>query len=501
MDILRTPAIELANSIRNKTISSVEVTRAFLDRIANVDDSIKSFINVDHRAALDQAARADQSIANGTSTSILTGVPIAIKDNLCTTDGVTSCASKILANYRAPYESTVVGELRSAGMVIVGKTNMDEFAMGSSTENSAVGPTKNPWDHSRAPGGSSGGSAACIASQEVPLSLGSDTGGSIRQPASLCGICGLKPTYGRVSRFGLVAFASSLDQIGPFANDCLDLAALLQVIAGHDPKDSTSVPAEVPNYVAEAQSPMKKIRVGVMTKLLESKGIDDSTRTNVKQAIEVFRDNGAEIIDIELPHAKFGIATYYIIASSEASSNLSRYSGVHYGFRSTEPSRDALRSGDELVDMICDSRSQGFGAEVKRRIMLGTYTLSAGYYDAYYLKALKVRRLIRNDFDKAFDKVDVILGPTTPSTAFKIGAKTSDPIAMYLEDLFTVGANLAGIPALSLPSGFANDGLPTAIQLQASVMQEAKLLQAGHWYQKWSGYQPAWPSTKSTIPS
>lgn len=493
MGILEQTALQIARQIREKAISSVDVTKAFLDRINSTDKNIQSFISVDADAAMQQAKQADEGIRNGTMHSPLAGVPIAIKDNLCTREGITSCASKILSNYRAPYESTVTDKLRHAGMVIVGKTNMDEFAMGSSTENSSVTVTKNPWDLTRAPGGSSGGSAACVASQQVPLSLGSDTGGSIRQPASLCGICGLKPTYGRVSRYGLVAFASSLDQIGPFANDCLDLAALLQVIAGFDQQDSTSIPEDVPDYLSTITVQPTHLRVGVMPSLMESEGLDAHTLANVQRAIAVFRENGAEIVEIDLPHAKYGIPTYYIIASSEASSNLSRYSGVHYGYRSDVKGASA-RSGDALIEMMCDSRSQGFGAEVKRRIMLGTYTLSAGYYDAYYAKALKVRRLIRQDFDNAFQKVDVILGPTTPSTAFKIGDKTDDPIAMYLEDLFTVGANLAGIPAVSLPSGVDGSGLPTAIQLQAPVLKEAKLLQAGHWFQRWSDYSPKWPA-------
>jgi aspartyl-tRNA(Asn)/glutamyl-tRNA(Gln) amidotransferase subunit A len=494
MGILEQSALQIARQIREQTVSSVEVTNAFLNRISATNERLQSFISVDAESALQQARQADEAVRNRTAHSPLAGVPIAIKDNLCTREGITSCASKILANYRAPYESTVTDKLRQAGMVIVGKTNMDEFAMGSSTENSSVAVTKNPWDVERAPGGSSGGSAACVASQQVPLSLGSDTGGSIRQPASLCGICGLKPTYGRVSRYGLVAFASSLDQVGPFANDCLDLAAILQVISGFDPQDSTSIPEDVPDYLAKITTEPARMRVGIIPRLLESQGIDAHTRANVQRAVAIFRDNGAEIVEIDLPYAKYGIATYYIIASSEASSNLSRYSGVHYGYRSEAKGKGSSRSGDALIEMMCDSRSEGFGAEVKRRIMLGTYTLSAGYYDAYYAKALKVRRLIRQDFDKAFEKVDVILGPTTPSTAFKIGEKTADPIAMYLEDLFTVGANLAGIPAVSLPSGVDSSGMPTAIQLQAPVLQEAKLLQAGHWYQRWSSYTPKWPT-------
>ncbi len=493
MQIINLSALELARLIREKTVSSREVTTAFLDRIHSTDGEVQAFLGVDADRSLQQAEAADKAIAAGNSHSVLAGVPIAIKDNLCTVVGTTSCASKILESYTAPYSAAVVERIKAAGMVIVGKTNMDEFAMGSSTENSAFATTKNPWDLERAPGGSSGGAAACIAAQQSPLSLGSDTGGSIRQPASLCGVCGLKPTYGRVSRYGLVAFASSLDQIGPFANDCSDLAALLQVIAGHDPRDSTSIPQDSTDYLSQVKKPMEKLRVGIVPEFMESDGVAPDTRANLQKALDVFKSNGAEIVEVELPHAKYGIPTYYIIACSEASSNLSRYSGVHYGYRHPA-ARGKSSDGDALIDMICDSRSHGFGAEVKRRIMLGTYALSAGYYDAYYLKALKLRRLIRNEYDEAFKKVDVLLGPTTPSEAFKIGDKSSDPIAMYLEDLFTVGANLAGIPAVSIPSGFSASGLPTAIQLQAPVLEEARLLQCGNWYQTWVDYQPVWPT-------
>ncbi len=491
MDLINQTALQTARLIREKSATSREVTQAYLDRIQLTDAAIGSFVNVDAESALAIADSVDQQILRGQTLSPLAGVPIALKDNLCTTSGVTSCASKILSNFRSPYDATVVTKLRDASLVVVGKTNMDEFAMGSSTENSSFFTTKNPWNFEMAPGGSSGGSAACVAAQQAPLSLGSDTGGSIRQPASLCGICGFKPTYGRVSRYGLVAFASSLDQIGPFANNCEDLAALLQIIAGHDARDSTSIPSSVPNFSSEIQEPIKDLRIGILPELINSDNIESSTRENLLAAIDVFKANGAKIIEVALPYAKYGIPTYYVIACSEASSNLSRYSGVHYGYRSTD--RSNRDSADALVDMICNSRSEGFGAEVKRRIMLGTYALSAGYYDAYYLKALQLRRLIGNDFATAFNSVDIILGPTTPSVAFKLGAKSTDPISLYLEDLFTVGANLAGLPALSIPSGFTKDGLPTAIQMQGAAMQDSLVLQCGHWFQKWIGYQPTWP--------
>ena len=485
MEILQQSAAELGAAIARRQLSSREVTQAFLDRIAATDDSVRSFVRVDAPGALRQAEEVDRRLAAGELFgSPLAGVPIAIKDNLCTAQGVTSCASRMLEHFRAPYDATAVALLRRAGMVVLGKTNMDEFAMGSSTENSSLGLTRNPWASDRAPGGSSGGSAACVAAAQTPLSLGSDTGGSIRQPASLCGVCGLKPTYGRVSRYGLVAFASSLDQIGPMAGRCEDLAAALQAIAGHDPRDSTSIPQPTEDYVAAIQRPPERLRVGVLQDLLEGNGIGEATRANVEAAVDLLKANGAEIVPVRLPHARYGIPTYYIIASSEASSNLSRYSGAHYGYRAATAGRGG---GEPVTDMMCRTRSEGFGAEVKRRIMLGTYTLSAGYYDAYYLKALKVRRLIRGDYDAAFQKVDVLLGPTTPGTAFPLGSKSGDPIAMYLEDLFTVGANLAGIPALSVPSGFDATGLPTAIQLQAPVLAEARLLQCGHWYERWSG--------------
>lgn len=490
MPPFQSTALQLGVSIATGQTSSREVVRETLDRIAKIDPRICSFLSVAEEEALLAAEAVDRRLAAGEKLGPLAGVPIAIKDNICTSQQLTTCSSRMLSDYRPPYDASVVRRLTDAGCIIVGKTNMDEFAMGSSTENSAVAITRNPWDLSRAPGGSSGGAAACVAAGLVPISLGSDTGGSIRQPASLCGVCGLKPTYGRVSRYGLIAFASSLDQIGPLAMNCEDLAAVLQIIGGHDPLDSTSIDAANEDYLTPLATLPPSLRVGVVESLLDSDAIDTETAAAVRSAMEVFRSHGATIVPIEMPHARYGIPTYYIVASSEASSNLSRYSGAHFGYRSEDL---AGIEGDAATAMIVRSRSEGFGAEVKRRIMLGTYTLSAGYYDAYYNRALKTRRLIRQDYDEAFQKVDILLGPTTTGPAFALGEKTTDPVQMYLEDLFTVGANLAGIPALSLPVGRSRDDLPLAIQLQAGVLQESLLLQCGHWFERWSGYTPAWP--------
>ncbi len=405
----------------------------------------------------------------------LAGVPIAIKDNICVRGMQTSCGSRILGPYQPPYNATAVDRLLQAGAIVIGKTNCDEFAMGSSNENSAFGPVKNPWDTSRVPGGSSGGSAAAVAAGIVPAALGSDTGGSVRQPASLCGVIGLKPTYGRVSRYGLVAFGSSLDQIGVFARNASDAAVVLQTIAGRDSHDATTADVPVPDYAAEMASAMKGTRIGVSQALL-GEGLDDEVRAAIEKAIDAYKGLGAEIVDIDLPHAKYAIAVYYIIATAEASSNLARYDGVRYGFRAEEA--PALR------DMYRRTRDEGFGAEVKRRVMLGTYVLSAGYYDAYYLKAQKVRMLLRQDFAKAFEKCDVILTPTSPTPAFKFGEKVDDPLAMYLNDIYTVTANLAGVPGVSVPCGLSSEGLPLGMQLLGPNWSEATLLRLTHAYQE-----------------
>jgi aspartyl-tRNA(Asn)/glutamyl-tRNA(Gln) amidotransferase subunit A len=469
------------------SISSRELTKSYLDRIDRGNPKTNAYVLVDPQRALDQATQADKRRAAGDASPLL-GVPFATKDIVCTQGMTTTCGSASLQSFVPPYDAHVIEKLHAAGMVLLGKTNMDEFAMGGSTETSIFGSTRNPWDTARTAGGSSGGSAAAVAAHLAPLAIGSDTGGSIRQPASFCGICGLKPTYGRVSRFGLIAFASSLDQLGPMANTVEDLAIFLQAFAGWDRRDSTSVNAEVPDFSVSLCKPTKPPRVGVVRAQLDHQGLPDDVRRSVESAIEVFRSAGSTIIDIDLPHADYSIPAYYIIAPSEASSNLSRYDGAHYGARSSRSV--SAKSESPLIEMYCNSRSEGFGAEVKRRIMLGTYALSAGYYDAYYLKALKVRRLIRQDYDRAFEKVDVLVGPTTPGPAFRLGEKLDDPIQMYLEDLFTVGANLAGIPALSIPCGRTSDGLPIGLQLQAPALAEPLLLQTGHWYHSIIDYQP-----------
>jgi aspartyl-tRNA(Asn)/glutamyl-tRNA(Gln) amidotransferase subunit A len=396
----------------------------------------------------------------------------------------------MLRDFRSPYDAHVVERLESSGAILFGKTNLDEFAMGGSTETSVFGPSRNPWDLQRTCGGSSGGSAAAVAAGLVPASLGTDTGGSIRQPAAFCGVCGLKPTYGRVSRWGLISYASSLDTAGVFAQSVEDIALVLQAIAGHDPRDSTSLPHDVPDYLAAVhQEPsIQGTRIGVIRDQIESPGLDPQVRSSLLEAIEAYRKLGAQIVDVQMPHSKYSIATYYIIAPCEASSNLARYDGVHYGFRSS------AKTASTLDRMIEQTRSEGFGPEVQRRILLGTYALSAGYYDAYYLQALKVRRLIRQDYDDAFAKVDVLLGPTTPQPAFRLGEKINDPIQLYLQDLFTVGANLAGIPALSIPTAPGPDGLPIGMQLQAPVLAEAKLLSIAAAYHRATEYQPKLPA-------
>lgn len=404
----------------------------------------------------------------------LAGIPIALKDNLCTRGLPTTCASKILENFVPPYDAEVIRRLRAAGAVLLGKVNMDEFAMGSSTENSGFHHTRNPWDLDRVPGGSSGGSAAAVAARLAPWALGSDTGGSIRQPAGLCGVTGMKPSYGRVSRFGLVAFASSLDQIGPIARSALDAALLLEGIAGYDPKDSTSVDRPVPRYSELLDSPIRGLRIGIVAEYF-GEGLDEEVAAAVRAAIDVLKEQGAEIREIRLPNARHAIATYYLVATAEASSNLARYDGVHFGHR-------ASRFGD-LVDMVSQTRGEGFGAEVKRRIMLGTFALSAGYRDAFYTNALRVRRLIKNDFDRAFEQVDVIAGPVSPTPAFRIGEKSADPLAMYLSDIYTVSTNLAGIAGLSIPCGLTRSGLPIGLQLQGPALGEEVLLRAAHQFQ------------------
>ncbi len=486
-------AVELLRRQASGELSAVEIAEQALRRIEASQPVHNAFTLINRDAALTKAAAVDAKRKAGDELGPLAGIPIAIKDVLCTKDMPTTCSSNMLRNFRPPYDATVVQKLRRADAVIVGKTNMDEFAMGASTETSAFGVTRNPWDRDRTPGGSSGGAAACVADGSVPLSLGSDTGGSIRQPASFCGVTGLKPTYGRVSRYGLVAFASSLDQVGPIAGSVADVALLLETIAGYEPRDSTSLNRDVPSYSEVTQSnDLRGMRIGLLRRGLDSEGVAESVRTAVLASMEIFRGLGAEIVDIDLPHSEYWVPTYYVIAPCEASSNLSRYDGAHYGRRTESIDRE-----DPLVSSYCRSRAEGFGAEVKRRIMIGTYALSAGYADRYYNQSLKVRRLIRGDYDAAFTQVDMLLGPVAPTTAFTLGEKVDDPIQMYLCDLFTVGANLSGVPAISLPAGLDPQGLPIGIQLQAPALEEARLLFAGAAFQSVTDHHQQRPASLS----
>jgi len=492
-EIIAQPAVTLVERLRAGELRSVDLTRAFLDRIDAVDAKVGAFLCVRRKAALAEAADVDRRRSRGDDPGPLAGLPVAVKDVLCLKDEPTTCASNMLRQYRPPYDATVVARIQAAGGVILGKLNMDEFAMGSTTENSAYQKTRNPWRLGAVPGGSSGGSAACLAAGMAPLAIGTDTGGSIRQPAAFCGVVGMKPTYGRVSRYGLVAFASSLDQVGPMGRSVEDAALLLSVIAGHDPLDSTSAEEPAADYLALCQQPLANLRVGVV-KEHYGEGLDEEVAAATYAATDVYRRLGATIEEISLPHSKYGIATYYVIAPSEASSNLARYDGVHYGFRAD--GAGSVSEGDPdppLVRMYKRTRTAAFGPEVKRRIMLGTYALSAGYYDAYYVKALKVRRRIRQDYDEAFRKVDVILGPTTPTPAYGLGEKIDDPLAMYLGDLYTVPANLAGLPGISLPAGFTKDGLPIGMQLMGRPFAEAQLLQAARMFEMESGWRDRRP--------
>ena len=503
-------ATQLLDDLQARRVSSEQLVAHSLGEIDRLDGRIGAFLSVRREAAMAQARELDRRRAAGEKLGRLAGLPIAVKDILCTAGEVTTCGSKMLASFVPPYDATVIQRLREADAVIVGKVNLDEFAMGGSTENSAFQRTHNPWDTTRTPGGSSGGSAACVAAGMVPWSIGTDTGGSIRQPAAYCGVTGLKPTYGRVSRYGLIAFASSLDQAGPLARSAEDLALLLEVIAGHDQRDSTSASQPVENWSQSIHEPLAGLRIGLVREHFTA-GLDTDVEAAVREAVRVYESLGATIQDVSLPHSKYGIATYYLIAPCEASSNLARYDGIHFGFRADEKQvlaeldaeRKALQQRGEsqrvaqmdssLVRLYRKTRAAGFGAEVKRRIMLGTYALSAGYYDAYYLRALKVRRLIRNDYDTAFRDVDILLGPTTPTAAFELGAKVNDPLAMYLEDLYTVTANLAGIAGLSLPCGQTRVGLPIGLQLQAPAFAEDRLLRAAHRFQQvtdWHSRRP-----------
>jgi len=473
---------ELAAGLRARRFSSVELVGALLARIEASQPALNAFISVTRDAALAQAAAADRALASG-SGGALTGVPIAHKDIFCTAGVRTTCGSRMLDNFVSPYDATVVRRLRKAGAVMLGKTNMDEFAMGSSNETSFYGPVCNPWNPQLVPGGSSGGSAAAVAARLVPAATGTDTGGSIRQPAALCGITGMKPTYGRVSRYGMIAFASSLDQGGALAASAADAALLLREMAGFDPRDSTSVDTPVPDYVAALEEPIAGLRIGVLAEFFD-KGLDAQNERCVREALRVLESRGARVSQVSLPNLPMSVPVYYVVAPAEASSNLARYDGVRFGHRCESP-RD-------LNDMYRRSRGEGFGAEVKRRIMTGTYVLSAGYYDAYYLKAQRVRALINADFIRAFQSVDVLIGPTTPTPAFPIGAKTSDPITMYLNDIYTIGANLAGLPAISVPCGFVA-GLPVGLQIVGPHFSEARVLTVAHAFQRSSDWHTRVP--------
>ncbi|QDU79964.1 Glutamyl-tRNA(Gln) amidotransferase subunit A [Polystyrenella longa] len=479
MSLVGATAAELLSFMKKGETTAVEVMQAHLEQISQTDDKVEAYVQIDTETALKKAADVDARRQAGESVGPLGGLPIAIKDVLCTKGVATTCSSKMLENFIPPYDATVIKKLSEADGIMIGKVNMDEFAMGSSTENSAFKKTRNPWNLECTPGGSSGGSAAAVAAMTAPMSLGSDTGGSIRQPAHFCGVVGMKPTYGRVSRYGLVAFASSLDQVGPLANDVHGAALLLEAISGHDQLDSTSVPKDVPSYTSNLEEPLKGLKIGIVKEHYVD-GLDGEVELTVREAYKVYESLGAELIDISLPNSKYCVAAYYIIAPAEASSNLARYDGIHYGHRT--------ENFENMVEMYSRSRGEGFGTEVKRRIMLGTYTLSAGYIDAYYLKALKVRRLIRNDFDDAFKKVDVIASPTSPNTAFKLGGMINDPMSMYLEDIYTISANLAGLPGISVPAGISKEGLPIGLQLVGAPFEEGKLLRAARMFEKETGW-------------
>ena len=475
-------AREIRDAVSSRRVSAVEICRQYLDRITRLDGTLGAFRTIAVERALEEAAAVDRK-----KTPLpLAGVPVAVKDNLCTRGLTSSASSRILEGYVPPYDATVISRLREAGAVIIGKTNCDEFGMGSSTENSAYGPSRNPWNTDRIPGGSSGGSAVAVAARFAPVALGSDTGGSIRQPAAMCGIVGLKPTYGRVSRYGLLAFASSLDQIGPLARTVFDAALLLNIMAGSDVADSTAASEAVPDFCEALTGDVKDIRIGVPRAILDE-GIDADVRKAFTESLEVLRSRGATLVDIELPHARYAIPTYYLVATAEASSNLARYDGVRYGFR-------AANTGTDLRSMYTRTRAGGFGTEVKRRIMLGTYVLSAGYYDAYYLKALQVRTLIRRDYDAAFERVDLVTMPTSPTPAFALGERIEDPLQMYLTDVFTVSAPLAGLPAISVPCGFSAEKLPIGLQLIGRPFDETTVCRVGDAYERatsWWKEEPA----------
>ncbi len=478
-ELLRKSGMEQHQALKNKEVSAVELTKASLDRIHSIDEKLGAFNSLTEETALETAKKVDEKIAKGEELPLLAGVPLALKDNMNLVGSKTTCSSKILENFVSPYNATVTQKLLGNLVPIVGKANLDEFAMGSSNENSAFKKVHNPWNLNKVPGGSSGGSAASVSACEATLALGSDTGGSIRLPASFCGIVGMKPTYGKVSRYGLIAFASSLDQIGPFARTVEDAAALLEVISGHDPHDSTSLNLPVENYRNTLNNDLKGVKIGVVKELM-SEGLTEDVAKAMQNAIDVYKKLGAEIVEISLPNLKHSIGIYYILATAECSSNLARFDGVRYGHRTPD--------AKNLLEMYCKSRAEGFGDEVKRRIMLGTYALSSGYYDAYYKKAQQMRRVVTDDFLRAFAQVDALISPTCPNTAFDLGSKTEDPLAMYLTDIATISANLAGIPAISIPAGFDSDGMPIGLQIMTPQLTEAKLFNISYKFEQECGF-------------
>ena len=474
MSLIEKTVCELIALQTSGQASALEIANAFLASITEREPKVQAFMYVNEASVREQASAIDAKRSSGAKLGALAGVPIAIKDVLCTKGIPTTCSSKMLEHFVPPYDATAVVRVKAADAILLGKTNMDEFAMGSSTENSAYKTTRNPWDLTRIPGGSSGGSAAAVAACQAPVSLGTDTGGSIRQPASLCGVVGIKPTYGRISRYGLIAFASSLDQVGPFTHDVMDNALLMEVLSGHDPKDSTSIDVPVPAYTKTLNDPVKGLRIGVPKEFF-GEGLDSEVEGSIQVALREYEKLGAKLVAVTLPHSRYAVAVYYIVATAEASSNLARFDGMHYGHRT--------KVKTDLINTYAKSRGEGFGKEVQRRIMLGTYALSSGYKDDYYLKALKVRRLIKNDFDDAFKSCDVVMGPTAPSAAFKMGEKSDNPLAMYLSDIYTISCNLAGIAGLSIPCGFTKGGLPIGLQLLSPPFDEEKMLRIARMYE------------------
>ncbi len=479
-ELLRKSAAEQSKALKNKEVSAVELTKAAIERTKSLEEKLGAFNSLTEDIALDTAKKVDEKIAKGEELPLLAGIPLALKDNMNLVGSRTTASSKILENFVSPFNATITDKLLGNLVPIIGKANLDEFAMGSSNENSAFKKVHNPWNLNKVPGGSSGGSAASVAACDVTLSLGSDTGGSIRLPASFCGIVGMKPTYGRVSRYGLIAFASSLDQIGPFARTVEDAANLLEVISGHDEKDSTSLDLPVEHYAANLNNDIKGLKVGVIKELMSSEGLNDDVANAMQNAIDTYKNLGAEIVEVSLPHLKYSIGIYYILATAECSSNLARFDGVRYGYRTPE--------AKNLMEMYTKTRAEGFGPEVKRRIMLGTYALSSGYYDAYYKKAQQMRALVTRDFEEAFKTVDILISPTCPNTAFDLGAKSSDPLAMYLTDIATISANLAGIPGMSVPAGFDRDGMPIGLQILAPQLKEGRLFNAAHKFEREHDY-------------